>query len=80
MLVLTRKPGEKVYVGKDISLTVLEVKGNRIRIGIDAPAEIPVVRAELGGPLARLTRVNKAEAPQGAASRGNRLQEALQRG
>ena len=79
MLVLTRKPGEKVYVGKHISLTVLEIKGNRIRIGIDAPAEIPVVRAELGDSLARLAPLNKAEAPNRVTSRGNRLQEALQR-
>jgi carbon storage regulator CsrA len=79
MLVLTRKPGEKVYIGKDISLTVLEVKGNRIRIGIDAPAEIPVARAELGNPLARLAPISKAEDPNRATSRGNKLQGAFQR-
>jgi carbon storage regulator CsrA len=47
MLVLSRKPGEKILIGRDITVTVLEAKGNRIRIGIDAPEQIPVVRSEL---------------------------------
>ena len=47
MLVLTRKPGEKINIGSDITLTVLEIRGNKIRLGIDAPKEIPVLRAEL---------------------------------
>ena len=55
MLVLSRKPGQKVHVGNDVILTVLEVKGNRVRIGINAPAEVAVVRAELGDPMLNLT-------------------------
>jgi len=47
MLVLSRKPGEQVYIGNHITITVVEIKGNRIRIGIDAPENIPVLRAEL---------------------------------
>ena len=47
MLVLTRKPGEKTHVGSDITITVLEIRGNQIRIGIEAPEEITVLRAEL---------------------------------
>lgn len=47
MLVLTRKEGEKIHIGKDIVLTVLEVKGNRIRIGVEAPANLSVLRGEL---------------------------------
>ena len=47
MLVLSRKLGEKVFIGSDISLVVVEVKGNRVRIGIEAPAEVPIVREEL---------------------------------
>ena len=47
MLVLTRKPGEKIHVGPEIIVTVLEVVGNKIRIGIDAPEDIRVLRAEL---------------------------------
>jgi carbon storage regulator len=47
MLVLSRKPGEKVHIGEDIVLTVLEVRGSRIRIGIDAPEDTTIARAEL---------------------------------
>ena len=47
MLVLTRKPGERIVIGEDITVTVLEVQGNRIRLGIEAPKEIPVMREEL---------------------------------
>jgi carbon storage regulator len=47
MLVITRKPGERVCLGDDITITVLEVVGSTVRLGIDAPAEIPVFRHEL---------------------------------
>lgn len=47
MLVLTRKPGEKIHIGPDITVTVLEAVGNKIRIGIDAPQDVKVLRAEL---------------------------------
>lgn len=44
MLVLTRKVGESFQIGKDIKIAVLTVKGSSIRIGIDAPKNIPVWR------------------------------------
>jgi len=47
MLVLTRKPGEKVVIEGGITVTVVEVKGNKVRIGIDAPDEVRILRAEL---------------------------------
>ena len=47
MLVLSRKPGEQIYVGNNITITVVEIKGNRVRIGIDAPGDVSVLRAEL---------------------------------
>jgi carbon storage regulator len=47
MLVITRKPGERVCLGDDITITVLDVVGSTVRIGIDAPAEIPVYRHEV---------------------------------
>ena len=47
MLVLTRKPGEKIRIGDEIVLTVIEIKGNRIKLGIDAPNDISIVRGEL---------------------------------
>ncbi len=47
MLVLSRKPGEQIYVGNNITITVVEIKGNRIRLGITAPDDVSVLRAEL---------------------------------
>jgi carbon storage regulator CsrA len=46
MLVLSRKPGEKICIDGDIELQVLEICGNRIRLGITAPQECRIVRAE----------------------------------
>ena len=47
MLVLTRKPGERLVIGDNIVITVVEVKGDNIRIGIDAPREVKVYRGEI---------------------------------
>jgi len=47
MLVLSRKPGETIVIGGGIKVTVLEVKGNKLRLGIEAPPEVRVMRGEL---------------------------------
>ena len=47
MLVLTRKPGERLVIGDNIVVTVVDVKGDNIRIGIDAPREVKVYRGEI---------------------------------
>jgi carbon storage regulator len=47
MLVLSRKVGEKVVVGNDIIVTVLEVRGNQVKIGIQAPDDVRILRGEL---------------------------------
>ncbi len=47
MLVLTRKVGQTLVIDEHIQVTVLSVKGNTIRLGIEAPKEIPVQREEL---------------------------------
>jgi carbon storage regulator len=39
MLVLSRKPGEKIHIGAGITITVIEIAGNKIRLGIDAPVD-----------------------------------------
>ena len=59
MLVLSRRPGESVVVGDDVTITVLEVRGDVIRIGIDAPRSVAVHRAEL---LEQLKSVNREAA------------------
>jgi carbon storage regulator len=47
MLVLSRKVGEKILIGDNITVTVLEVRGDRIRLGLDAPPEVPIHRQEV---------------------------------
>jgi carbon storage regulator len=47
MLVLTRKVAEKLYIGSDICVTVVRLKGGEVRLGIEAPREVTVLRAEL---------------------------------
>ncbi|QNE48185.1 carbon storage regulator CsrA [Glaciihabitans sp. INWT7] len=47
MLVLTRKAGEKIVIGDDITITILDVRGDGIRIGIDAPRGIKIQREEV---------------------------------
>jgi carbon storage regulator len=47
MLILTRRVGERLMIGEDIFVTVLGVKGNQVRIGVQAPAEVSVHREEI---------------------------------
>ena len=47
MLVLTRKHQEKIRIGDHITITVLKTKGKTVRLGIEAPTEVPVIRGEL---------------------------------
>jgi carbon storage regulator len=47
MLILTRRVGETVVIGNDVTVTVLGVKGNQVRLGVNAPKEITVHREEI---------------------------------
>ena len=52
MLVLSRKSGERVLVGDDIEVVVLEVEGERVKLGFTAPRYVPICRAEIHQELA----------------------------
>ena len=65
MLVLTRKHGERVLIGDDIVVTILDVRGDGIRIGIDAPRGIRIQRDEV---VKAVTAANKEAAEQSADS------------
>jgi carbon storage regulator len=47
MLIITRRPGERLVLGDDIRIEVIEIAGNTVRLGIDAPRSLPVYREEL---------------------------------
>jgi carbon storage regulator len=47
MLVLSRHKNEKIIIGDDVEITIVDIRGDKVRIGIDAPQEIPVHRKEV---------------------------------
>jgi carbon storage regulator len=59
MLVLSRKVGEKLIIGGDITIVVNRVAGNRVTIGIEAPESVRVIRAELKPTLTNSPPVNR---------------------
>lgn len=58
MLILTRKIGESLKIGEDVTVTVMAVKGNQVRIGINAPKDVAVHREEV------YERVQQEKLPQ----------------
>lgn len=62
MLILTRRVGESLMVGDDITITVLGVKGNQVRIGVNAPKDVAVHREEI---YQRIQREKGEEATPG---------------
>jgi carbon storage regulator len=47
ILILTRKPGEKINIGDDMTITVVQIEKGRVRIGVEAPSEVSIWRQEI---------------------------------
>ncbi|MCK5770080.1 carbon storage regulator CsrA [Algiphilus sp.] len=58
MLILTRRVGETLKIGDDVTITVLSIKGNQVRVGIEAPPDVTVHREEV------VERLRQGEAPR----------------
>lgn len=70
MLILTRRVGESLIIGDDVTITVLGVKGNQVRIGVNAPRDVAVHREEI------LNRIQEAaEGSAGNAKSGNKRED-----
>lgn len=67
MLVLSRKESEKVMLGDSIVLTIVRVSGDRVRLGIEAPSDMLILRKELENSDVATTRPAKKIAPPAAA-------------
>jgi carbon storage regulator len=74
MLVLTRKYGEKIMIGDNIVITVLEARGDAVRVGIEAPAGVSLKRAEV---YDEVSAENQSAAAAGAAGIEENLRDAL---
>ena len=78
MLVLSRKVGERIWIGDGISVTVVRITGGGVRIGIDAPSEYAVVREELKAKLEEVDSDDvEVEQPSGNQSSTNQSPSAI---
>ena len=61
MLALTRKKGEALVINNNVEITILEIRGDQIKIGVNAPKEVPVYRKEV---YLQIQKENKASVPE----------------
>ena len=68
MLILTRRVGETVMIGNDVTVTILGVKGNQVRVGINAPKDVAVHREEIYERIKREQQGESHNEPNGGES------------
>ena len=66
MLVLSRKPNESVVIAENIVVTVIEVRGDKVRLGIQAPRDVPIHRSEIWAAIQREESVEAAKTTEAA--------------
>lgn len=71
MLVLSRKVGERIWIGENISVTVVRITGGGVRLGIEAPDELSVVREELKSKIQESENANDESSPSTIKFRSN---------
>lgn len=64
MLIITRRAGEKVMIGDDIVVHVIEIVGNSVRVGIEAPRSVPVYREEIWNAVREENRAAASQTPE----------------
>jgi carbon storage regulator len=70
MLVLSRQRDESIIIGDNIVVTIVDIRGDKVRLGIQAPSEVPVHRREVFEAIQREhARTGQTEASEGSASR-----------
>lgn len=80
MLILSRKQDEEVLIGRGIRVTVIEISGNRVRLGFTAPDDVKIIRAEIpipdsffDEPVKRKAKTENLNATEGEAAKPNEL-------
>lgn len=63
MLVLSRKKNESIVIDENIVITVVEIRGDKVRLGIDAPKEVPIHRSEIHAAIQSELRARAEEEP-----------------
>lgn len=71
MLILTRRVGETLMIGDSVTVTILGVKGNQVRVGITAPKDVAVHREEIFQRIGKESASGADNSPQEAGSAGN---------
>jgi carbon storage regulator len=68
MLVLSRKPGERILIGDNVTVTIVRIGPNNVRLGIEAPRELNIVREELCIPLNAIEGIGELKADQSTST------------
>jgi carbon storage regulator len=71
MLVLSRKKNESIVINNDITIVVVEIRGDKVRLGVEAPKEVPVHRREVYDAIKRNAAVQGGPPAEAAASEGS---------